>query len=380
MAQMKVCHLTSVHSPFDPRIFYKECQTLAKAGFNVTIVAPHNQDEGVEGVKIIAVPKPSGRLKRVLKTVWQIYRKALKEKAHVYHFHDPELIPVGLLLKLVGNQVVYDVHEDYVTSIKQKKYLPALLRPLFATLFGLFEKIMTRPFKIILAEKYYKQRFPRGTPIVNYPLKKQFASLKTIRKPKPLNRLVYTGNITEERGALIHTHLVNLISDIEVHLIGRCSKELAEKLLKMTGENSNRLHIEGIECFVPYNQIIKRYQSGNWLAGLAIFPPTSHYVNKELTKFFEYMATGIPTICSNFPTWETIIKETQAGLCVDPTDFESIVKAIKYLMQKPEKAIRMGQNGRLAVMNQYNWENESKKLLAFYRQLEKTKAQQGQKG
>lgn len=60
----KVCILTSVHSAFDTRIFHKEAKTLVKAGYDVTLIAQHDKDEVIDGVKIIALPKPRNRLVR----------------------------------------------------------------------------------------------------------------------------------------------------------------------------------------------------------------------------------------------------------------------------------------------------------------------------
>jgi hypothetical protein len=42
---LHIVHLTTVHAPFDTRIFQKECRTLAQAGYVVTLVAPHSTQE-----------------------------------------------------------------------------------------------------------------------------------------------------------------------------------------------------------------------------------------------------------------------------------------------------------------------------------------------
>lgn len=142
----KVCILISVHLPFDIRIFHKEAKSLAKAGYDVTLVAQHDKDEIVDGIRIVPLPKPKSRLERMIRTVWMAYRKALKIDADVYHFHDPELMPVGLLLKRHGKRVIYDVHEDVRRQNLSKPYVPALLRQPISAMIGALEAFSARCF------------------------------------------------------------------------------------------------------------------------------------------------------------------------------------------------------------------------------------------
>jgi glycosyltransferase involved in cell wall biosynthesis len=85
------------------------------------------------------------------------------------------------------------------------------------------------------------------------------------------------------------------------------------------------------------------------------------------------MTVGLPVIASNFPVWQEVVEENNCGLTVNPFDPEDIAKAIEYLLDNPDQARKMGQNGRKAVLEKYNWENEEQKLIELYENLLKGK-------
>ncbi|MEM1589753.1 MAG: glycosyltransferase [Thermoproteota archaeon] len=367
----KVCILSTVHPPFDVRIFYKQARTLNRAGYQVTLIAQHARNEVVDGIKILALPKPKNRLIRILGLTWRAFCLALREKADVYHFHDPELIPFMFLLRLLRLvPVIYDVHEDYKTGILQKNYLSPCLRSMAAWVLTFLERISAYIFQIVLAEKYYAERFPSGITVLNYPVvnateDSHYPAVYCVDAP----RVLYTGGVSEERGAMIYAGLVHLLPSLHVYLVGRCEPDLATRLYKIAAPHESRLHLEGVGFYVPHSRIQAYYSVGGWVAGLALFPPNEFYERKELTKLFEYMAARIPIICSNFSHWKEIVEGNRCGITVDPLNPKAITEAITFLITHPEEARMMGENGRRAVEEKYNWEREAKKLLTLYEEL-----------
>jgi len=59
-------------------------------------------------------------------------------------------------------------------------------------------------------------------------------------------------------------------------------------------------------------------------------------------------------IASNFPLWKEIVEGNNCGICVNPLDTRDIAKAIKHLIDNPDEAREMGENGRKAVLEKYN--------------------------
>ncbi|ARK32217.1 glycosyltransferase [Halalkalibacter krulwichiae] len=367
----KVVHITTVHHPLDPRIYYKECQSLQEAGYDVTLIAPDGKETIKESnVNVVSITKRKNKILRMLLSTVEAYKAAKKQKADFYQIHDPELLPVAWLLKKKDNVVIYDIHEDYETSIMQKDYIKKPMRKLIAKAYRTIEGIFAQKLELCLAEKYYKEKYPRGTCVLNYPILNPEA--RTARKTKEpvVDEIIYTGNVSVERGALLQARIPVVDPSMSIHFYGKCPKHLAENMLEQAGDYRSQVKIEGIDRYVPKDEIDQAYSSRNWLAGIALFPRDDHYMKKELTKFFEYMSYGLPIICSNFPVWKQFVETHRCGIAVDPTNDTELKAAIEYIRTHPEEAWNMGENGKKSVREQLNWDKEAEKLVQWYQELE----------
>lgn len=366
----KIVHITTVHTPFDNRIFQRQCCTLAAAGYETVLIVNHTEALELNGVRIHPLPSTPKRFARMTLGVYNAFKAALREKASIYHFHDPELIPAGLALRLLGKKVVYDIHEDYTTAILQREYMPLALRFVVSTLFAFFERFTSGFFALVLAERYYAKRFPKGHQVLNYARLPQLDEHTLTTRIKHDNiRLIYTGNIKVYRGAFTHAQILQQLPTAELCMIGRCSTDLAQQITASIGTDSTRLHLEGVGSYVPHERITNYYLQEQWTAGLAVFPRNQHTIKKELTKIFEYMVYAIPIVCSDFPNLRHIVEGAACGLCVDPANPQAIAAAIQWLADNPEAAQQMGENGRRAVQEKYNWTSESEKLIQLYHTL-----------
>jgi len=366
----RVVHLTTVHPPFDTRIFQKEAKTLVRAGYDVALIAQHAKNEIVDGVKIIALPKPRNRLTRIFSLTWRAFRLALREQADVYHFHDPELLPIGVLLKIFTRaKVIYDVHEDVPQQILTKYWIPVPLRQPLAVVFNAAEKLLVWAMDaVVVATEGIGAKFARFRPIVvhNYP------DLGILPNPAPVPQeegqkvLVYVGGISRLRGAVEMIRALECLTyseDVWLDLIGRVEPaELEAELRALPGYG--RVRFFG---WLPWKLAWEHAQSA--LVGLVLFHAAPNHTNALPNKLFEYMAIGIPVIASNFPLWKEIVEGNNCGITVDPLDPKAIAQAVEHLLTHPDEACRMGENGRQAVEEKYNWEREGEKLLKLYEGL-----------
>src|SRR5260221_6683577 len=223
--QPKVVHLTSVHTAFDVRVFHKECKSLARSGKHVVLIAPHPRDEVVDSVEVKGIQINGGRLVRMTRTAWALYREALRQNGDVYHFHDPELIPVGLLLAAHGKRVVYDIHEDAPADILHKDYIPRpLRRPLTWSVRKLEDAACRRFSGLIAATPTIARRFrsinPNTVVVHNFPMLDEIAPNEALRSHERPPALAYIGSISERRGVREILQAVALLaSDNPAHMM-----------------------------------------------------------------------------------------------------------------------------------------------------------------
>jgi glycosyltransferase involved in cell wall biosynthesis len=360
---MKVFHLTTVHSRYDNRIFNKQCISLSQYFKTYLVVSDGLGDEQYANVNIIDVGIPINRLHRMLVKSFAVFNLARNNGADIYQIHDPELLFFGFFYSLTGKKVIYDIHEDYTTSLSTKSYLPLWIRKTLPFIFNYVEKFLSFKMKKLIAEKYYSNRFPDALTVLNYPLKDNLKDINAFEQ-KSLT-LLYTGNITVDRGAAIIKQFANANVDLGINfkIVGKCSNLTNDHL-----ELSDQLNIEliGLNRYVPFNEITSHYKMMAF-AGIALFPDNPHYFEKELTKFFEYMAVGLPIIASNFPVWKKLIEDNGVGICIDISNPNEFFTAIEYLKNNPDEVESMSKNGKNLVCIEYNWESEFEKMLNFYK-------------
>jgi glycosyltransferase involved in cell wall biosynthesis len=361
----RIAHLTSAHPRNDTRIFIKQCRTLAAHGYDVTlVVADDKGDESRDGVRIVDAGRLPGRLKRIFTTTRRVFDKAVALDADVYQLHDPELIPIGLRLKRRGKTVIFDSHEDVPRQLLGKPYLGTVSRQVLSQTFSWYQRYACARFDgIITATPFIRDTFlkiNRNTiDVNNFPLIGELDAAVPWGQRRA--EVCYIGGIGAIRGIREFVHAGALLhSPARLNLVGQFSEPAVEAEVK-ADPGWARVNELGVLDRAGVREVLKRS-----VAGVVGFHRLPNHVDAHPTKMFEYMSAGIPVIASDFPLWREIIEGNQCGVCVDPHDPQSIARAIDYLVSNPEQARRMGENGRKAVLEKYNWAVQATKLTDFY--------------
>ncbi|MEI8201741.1 MAG: glycosyltransferase family 4 protein [Bacteroidota bacterium] len=360
----RICHISSVHPRTDIRIFLKECVSLAEAGNEVfLLVADGKGNAKINGVNIVDAGKlPSNRLSRMMNATKLIRKPAMELNCEVYHFHDPELIPLGLYLKKQAKKVVYDVHEDVPRQMLTKPYLNAFLRRLVANVFEKYENHQVKKFDaIVTSTPHIRNRFwnfnYQTVNVNNYPILSEF-NIDPIAKRIP-NQICYIGNISKERGIL---QLLEALEHTSATLVLAGTFETIE-LEKMAKEHAAWGQVR-------YVGQVDRAEIAHILStssvGMVTLLPALNYIDSLPIKMFEYMAGGVAIIASDFRIWKTIIEKEKCGICVNPMEVQGITQAIQHLISNPEIAKEMGNKGKYASQSKYNWTREKDKLTQLY--------------
>lgn len=366
---LKVCHLTSVHNSNDVRIFYKECTSLAAGGYETYLVA-RGESREENGVHVVGVgAPPAARLRRILVFANTIYKKALSLDADIYHLHDPELLPYGIKLKKHGKKVIFDSHEDTLNQIVEKKWIPKAIRTPISTGYRVFAKNAYAKYDALISvtphvAEQLKEINPRTYQITNYPILAQ-----TVHPPNADGQflLCFTGGIDTQWSHESILSAMNGVPAIQYVLCGRASDTYLKLLQGLPAWKNT-----DYRGTVSHEDAVNLQQAAN--AGMALLRSSNNTGGNRgtigNTKLFEYMMSGLPVICSDFILWKQIIEKYNCGICIDPTDIDAIASAIVYLRDHPDEARRMGQNGRRAVEEEFNWKTQEEKLLQLYRALQ----------
>jgi glycosyltransferase involved in cell wall biosynthesis len=261
-------------------------------------------------------------------------------------------------LKKIGKVVIYDAHEDLPNQILEKKWIPYFFRSFLSVMSKIyfkytlcfFDELITVTDHIATNLNSYNNSV---TVIPNFPI------LDSTRKFSLQNYLhrdsvvCYTGTVYYQSNQKNIINAVNNIPGVEYIIAGTINEKLLYSMRNW--DTSNRLNYVGM---LPKNELPFFYDKASIGIIVQDYEKNMGYIKGTLgsNKFFEYMEAGLPIVCTDYVLWEDILKKYECGISVNPRNLFQIEDAIRFLVNNKSRAYEMGQNGRNAIIKEFNWD------------------------
>lgn len=373
--RMRVLMASTVHRWNDVRIYYKEALSLATVA-DIHLVAVQDPDQGEVPNGVITVELLSSRGRRQgkgssvllrFRRLGQVLNIVLRRKYDVFHFHDPELIPVGWFAKLRGKKVVYDMHEDAFTMLLARTWLSRPLAWLMGFALRAIERVSLLIFDIfILAAKSLAPSFKSSKCrlVLNYPIFNHVPPPNR-RKDSEALKLVYAGALTMARGAADMLEAVSALrragKNVTLDLFGMTSESGLDERIKLACEDSWVTY----HGWLPMTQLLRELP--DYHVGLSPVHDYPNYRHALLTKVLDYLAAGLPIVASRLPGTTEILAGAECAVFYQTGNVSELQAAISVLLDE-EKRFSLANNGR-KVIYQYRWESQAEELINIYREV-----------
>jgi glycosyltransferase involved in cell wall biosynthesis len=351
---VNVVVVTVAHRGDDARIVHRQIRSLLEANHSVTLIAPDPGDgrsQDPPGLERIAVRRAVGR-RRV--AAWRDARRAARRFtriADVVIVHDPELVPAIGIGRWRRTQLVWDVHEDFVASVSDRRWIPRPLRPIVRRGLLLLEAVAKRRFHVILAEDSYQARFPSAPVVPNSTWVGQEPAAVDVGNP----RVVYVGRLSRSRGV---STLVSLGEELtsrggpRLVLVGPADADVAAVL-----DDAVRRGVLEWRGPLPNPEAMAIVRGA--VAGLSLLSNHPNYVHSRPTKIVEYMAQGTPAISTPLPLAVEMIGASGAGVIAahwfGPELVAEVADAVMAYMSSPALRGAHGQAGHEYVRRSLSW-------------------------
>jgi glycosyltransferase involved in cell wall biosynthesis len=316
----------------------------------------------------------AGRLHKIALAL----RAALAENADIYHFHDAELIPLGLALKILrpSAAVVYDVHEDYPAMMRVKYWIPKPLRGLVAwaahvanSMSGYcLDGIVTADTGVL--KDFQRTAEKKSIVYYNFPILSLFKA-PAAEASDEKSDLVYIGGMGDRTGMFVLLDALVLLAKrgvtVSVRLAGYTDGQTGLAALQQGIRERGLGEQVELRGRIPHAQVPAWIRSGR--IGLVALQPIAKFLKNIPTKMFEYWACGLPVIASNLPPIRPFLEDMRNGLLFDPTSAEDLARAIEWLVRHPEEAKKMGQYGQEQIQRTWNNDRQIDRLIDLYKKI-----------
>lgn len=388
-----ICMVVQNDVVHDSRV-KREALTLSNNGYRVTIIGVKSfpEQRSIENLNGITIKRISPKIKnKTLRKLYKVFlfstqdNRRLKdmlynEHADIYHAHDLDTLkPAYKASMLHSVKLVYDSHELYTEMLKRGNFksIYSMLVKIYFFFYRLYysfiekryihlvEKVITVSVSIAHElQRCYNVKLPiviRNVPLNNTVIY-QFNLQKKFNLPEGSVIIFYQGKFKENRGILELIQAIALLPEKYIlFLLG--SGPLEKQIRKECISQQIRDRVI-IKDQVTSEQLLSYTRNAD--IGIVFLERTN--LNQQYAlpnKLFEFMSVGIPVLGSNLPEIRNIITKEVIGKICEGLNPVNIASAIESLYNDPMYQM-YSKNAIKAYTREYNWEKESKKLIAVY--------------
>ena len=268
------------------------------------------------------------------------------------------ILPCLFISRIKKIQRVYDAHELFC-EMKE-----IVSRPQIYKAWKRIEKFSVPKF-----EHGYTVNQPIATEFkklygVNYEVVRSIALKKKISIPEKNEKyILYQGAINEGRS---FETLIPAMLEVDARLFICGDGNFLEQSKLLVKQN-------GLEEKVIFKGKIEPEDLRDFtlhaFIGITLFDDEglSNYFSLA-NRFFDYMQCGVPQLCVDYPVYQEINNHYQIGVLIKDLSAKNIAVQLNNLL-KDEVLYNQLQKNSLAAREVYNWQNEEKKLISFYKNI-----------
>jgi len=363
---------------------HKICQSLHQEGYRVLLIGRHHP----LSPEIRPRDYPTVRLKTLFRSTFLFYLefnirlfiRLLRERPAILLGNDLDVMPATLsAARIRKTPVVYDTHEFFLgmAGMDRKPVRRAVWKWIESRTFSRLKYIYTVSDSI--GNLYRKIYLKKVLTVRNLPLRNsgdtelsrpEKSWINSVDNKIPDNRhiLIFQGaGINESRGAEELVYSMLFLEADKYHLVIVGGGDVMIKLERIIEQNYLASKVTLIPK-VPFSVL------GHFTrkAHLGISIDKGSVLNHRYSlpnKLFEYLHAGVPVLASRLTEQEKIIQQYDVGTFIENHQPEHIAQRIRAVFSDPETMERWKRNC-CRVKEELNWENESKKLIDIFKQVE----------
>ena len=368
-----ICVVSCQHFPDDERVYHRELISLKKLGHSIRYYTRSDSEMDMSDELIAHKNFPA--IEFSIPKYLNVLRKEFKvSPPTTLHIHEYHLLPLTRLTKRNYNsKVIYDVHEDLRVLSETFSTRHPSLRALMTSLRTHKEHYYSRYVdQIVLINPIIKDCIFKDwgfDPLVlqGYPSKLSISDYPNDGCRG--NTVLYHGHLGPERGIqeLVESILIlrNTIPDVSLILLGSFRlQKFQDDILSTIKDNKLSDNIKWV-AQVPHQDVWTYLNKA--AVGVIPFRQNSLFMNCTPTKLFEFMAAGCGIVASDLPPIHHHVDESIQWSC--PGSAQSIAEGLIKLLQNPRLLENQVRKNQSLILNQYNWESISNKLITLYKRL-----------